>query len=433
MFRFSWPTENSNTDNADNADSEQHHPFLNSHTDITTREEAAEAEEQNNNDDMDTAHHATTTMTTITKSNSPYLCPRRYIHLLLCLLVTCLILLVLCGIILGIGMHSNWKSITWNIIHLLKLHNKEELCFAEMNPSPLTITPLTSESDLITTTNHTATTPTPTYAAYIISLNTTRYEFSRRNLERHFPNFFHFHLVSPVPLTDVRMKNWRARTPYAMYMSGMLTYMDLWMELGSGKSTKHLDDNTWFFIFEDDVNVYVPPDAVPNATERLHFNYIPYLSQLLVHPVIRDIDGWFSLGGHWHTWDISSPSLRFKGVKWLSAHRGVGKGFHATAATKWRLRTYFNELMAYVPIHHQFAVDATVESYVQITGKMPYVFGDTLFQREGANTRYDHTGVVFQDRHVRVAGNAPKGNTNNRNNSSSSNSSSSSTGAQSQH
>ena len=101
------------------------------------------------------------------------------------------------------------------------------------------------------------------YLTYIISAVPKRINFTSRILHTKLPGFFNASYRNSVPYNDSRM----FKTNGAPAGSLMLTYIDLWREIGS-KADNELTDNEWIFIFEDDV------DLVPLHILKSFYNHI---------------------------------------------------------------------------------------------------------------------------------------------------------------
>lgn len=88
------------------------------------------------------------------------------------------------------------------------------------------------------------------YLTYIISAVPQRLNFTSTVLNTRLPGFFNTHYKLSVPHNDSRI----------FYKAGihaaslMLTYIDLWREIGSKPDTE-LSQNDWVFVFEDDVDI----------------------------------------------------------------------------------------------------------------------------------------------------------------------------------
>lgn len=90
------------------------------------------------------------------------------------------------------------------------------------------------------------------YPAYIISSKDDRFNFTQTNLNKALPNYFDIKRKYSVLHNDTRI----SRFGLPQVSSLLLTYIDLWSEIGKTPK-RQLEDNDWVFIFEDDVNILV--------------------------------------------------------------------------------------------------------------------------------------------------------------------------------
>ena len=221
--------------------------------------------------------------------------------------------------------------------------------------------------------------------AYIIALNCTsaRFNFTKRNIERVFPNFFDIHCITPIRLTDPRID--RSLDLYERKLaSNLITFVTLWSyELQKDSTGSELD---WSFIFEDDVNFIDPSNfSLPN--------YINPLQELMYNPEIQLKHGVFYLGICGPTFENNSqPLLASFSNNSLLSQKGCGNCAHAMGLTKKRARHFWTDISLYCPIPNG-ATDIYIHRYCAKNDKY-YIFGSNIEWPQ--NTQ--HYGIAFQDR-----------------------------------
>lgn len=109
----------------------------------------------------------------------------------------------------------------------------------------------------------------PPYLAYIISGIPQRYNSTLKQLNDALPDFFRFHHKQPVPHNDSRI----LRTGDMKVSSLLLTFIDLWNDIGS-RPAAQLHDDEWVFFFEDDVGI-VPSHIMKSFYSKIYekWNY----------------------------------------------------------------------------------------------------------------------------------------------------------------
>ncbi len=222
--------------------------------------------------------------------------------------------------------------------------------------------------------------------AFIISTNcsSARFNFTKQNIQRVFPNFFTVHCFKPILLNDSRIEQ-SASLLTKKLASNLITFVTLWTYEIPKFSTN--DELEWSFVFEDDVDFIEPSNfSLPN--------YINAIQELMHHPEVRLTDGMFYLG-------ICEPSLAndnrtlitsFSNNSLLS-RRGCGFCAHAMGITTKRARTFWTEISLYCPIPNG-ATDIYIYRYCARSGNHYYILG--------ANMQWPpktgHHGIAYQDR-----------------------------------
>ena len=87
------------------------------------------------------------------------------------------------------------------------------------------------------------------YLAFIISMVPVRFNATHTNLNNVLPGYFNIQHKQPVSTNDSRIISGTSKEALAL----LLTYIDLWSEIGA-KAELELTDDDWIFLFEDDVN-----------------------------------------------------------------------------------------------------------------------------------------------------------------------------------
>ncbi|CAF4868591.1 unnamed protein product, partial [Rotaria magnacalcarata] len=102
------------------------------------------------------------------------------------------------------------------------------------------------------------------YLAYIISGIPQRYNSTLMQLRDALPGFFNFNRKQPVSHNDSRI----LRTGDVKVSSLLLTYIDLWNDIGA-RSAIELRDNDWIFLFEDDVAI-IPRSIIKSFYKTIY-------------------------------------------------------------------------------------------------------------------------------------------------------------------
>ena len=104
----------------------------------------------------------------------------------------------------------------------------------------------------------------PPYLAFIISSMLARFNTTSTNLNSVLPGYFNIQHKQPVSTNDSRIMSGTSVSALSL----LLTYIDLWNEIGA-KAESELMDDDWIFLFEDDVNI-VPLKFIPKLCSELN-------------------------------------------------------------------------------------------------------------------------------------------------------------------
>ena len=172
--------------------------------------------------------------------------------------------------------------------------------------------------------------------AYIITENchSLRFNVTKENIERVFPNFFLIQCVLPTPLNDSRIHSDPA-VLMKKFSSNLLAFIELWTYKIPNHNLK-TNEFEWTFIFEDDVNF---TDPIKIGLK----NYIQPLEELMYNNEIRYKHGFFYLGICGPTFDNKTrPIVANRTQKnILLSRKGFGYCLHATGITTNRSRLFW--------------------------------------------------------------------------------------------
>jgi len=223
--------------------------------------------------------------------------------------------------------------------------------------------------------------------AYIITENCTslRFNTTKENIQRVFPNFFTILCYLFVPLNDSRIHT--ASVPlWKKFSSNLLTFIDIW----TYKIPNDLNSNEyeWTFIFEDDVN-FVDPSKVSLL------NYITTLQELMYNKEIQSKHGFLYLGICGPTFDNDNQTLISKNTNnSLFSEKAFGYCLHATGITKRRSRLFWAEISSYRPNPGEQALDVQLRSYCIRSNNHFYTMGSNFHFPPDTG----HYGIAYQDR-----------------------------------
>ncbi|CAF1484859.1 unnamed protein product [Rotaria sp. Silwood1] len=221
--------------------------------------------------------------------------------------------------------------------------------------------------------------------AFIIAMdcNSARFNFTKKNIERVFPNFFHIHCFKVMQFNDSRIN---ASLPALdkRLATSLITFVYLWTyELIKYSKNNELE---WSFIFEDDVD-FIEPSKVSLS------NYINAVQVLMNHSEIRLKHGMFYLGmcGRTDIKDNTSLIIPFSNNTLIS-QQGCGYCTHAMGLTTKRARELWVDISLHIPIQSG-PPDVYLYTHCLHSEKI-YTLGSTLNWPPGTN----HYGIAFQDR-----------------------------------
>lgn len=221
--------------------------------------------------------------------------------------------------------------------------------------------------------------------AYIIASNciSDRFNSTKQNIERVFPNFFNIHCVKPVSLADRRIDR-SLELLKRKLASNLITFVTLWSyEIQKDSTAGELD---WSFIFEDDVDFIDPSNfSLPN--------YISALQELMYNPEIQLKHGLFYMGICGPIFENNSQPLitPFTNNSLLS-YKGCGNCAHAMGLTKRRAKNFWTDISLYCPIPNG-ATDIYINRYCSKNDNY-YIFGSNIEWPPNIQ----HYGIAFQDR-----------------------------------
>ena len=223
--------------------------------------------------------------------------------------------------------------------------------------------------------------------AYIITADcySLRFNATKENLERVFPDFFNITCFLATPLNDSRIHT----APVLLlkkFSSNLLAFVDLWSYVIPAYSKD--DDLAWSFIFEDDVN-FNPPSQV------FLLNYTEALEEIINNTAIQLNDGFIYLGICGPTFSNRTRPLITKNTnETLISQKSYGFCLHASGITARRSRLFWAEISSYRPNPANVALDSQLRDYSIRSNKHFYTFGSNFVYPPGAG----HYGVAYQDR-----------------------------------
>ena len=223
--------------------------------------------------------------------------------------------------------------------------------------------------------------------AFIItgSCNSFRYNTTKANIERAFPNFFNLICFPSIPLNDSRVH------PYNIPLlkkltSNLLAFVEIWTH----EIPKYSTDNKleWTFIFEDDVNFIDSPK--PNVS-----NLSGPLEEMMNNSEIRGKDGFLYLGICSPTYSNDSELLLWKNRNYtIAGRKGHGYCLHASAITAKRSKLFCSEISSYRPNLGDLSLDHQLRQYSIRSKRSFYTLGTNYEFPPGTG----HFGIAYQDR-----------------------------------
>ena len=223
--------------------------------------------------------------------------------------------------------------------------------------------------------------------AFIIThhCNSTRYQTTKANIERVFPNYFQIHCFQSISLNDSRIHT-SSSTVLKKFSSNLLSFVLLWT-YAIPKYAVYADEQ-WSFVFEDDVN-FIPPSSVALT------NYIGILEEMMNNFEVHYQDRLFYLGicGPTFTANKSRSLISQYSKNHLSSSKGYGWCAHAMGLTTRRAKDFWSEISLYRPTPDA-AIDFFLREYCIRSGQQYYTLGSNIHWPPSTG----HYGIAFQDR-----------------------------------
>lgn len=222
--------------------------------------------------------------------------------------------------------------------------------------------------------------------AYILtaSCDSPRFNGTKENIEKVFPNYFDIVCYKSIPLNDSRVDPSPALL-WKKFSSNLIAFVDIWTYKIHSKPNSH--DLEWTFIFEDDVRFNDPRKVfLPN--------YISALEEMMDNPEIQIKDGFFYLGICGPAYNDTQPLISKNTKNTLQSRKGCGYCLHASAITKRRSRLFWAEISSYRPSLNDASLDLHVRSYSIRSKNYFYILGTNFLYPPGTG----HYGIAYQDR-----------------------------------
>jgi hypothetical protein len=222
--------------------------------------------------------------------------------------------------------------------------------------------------------------------AFIITTEcySSRFNATKENIERVFPNYFNIYCFKAISLKDPRIHTIPSSV-LKKFSSNLISFATIWTyEI---QKYSQVDDDEWSFVFEDDVNFLDPSKfSLPN--------YISALQELMNNPEIHQKHELFYLGICEPIYENNTqPLVATFSNNSLFSHKGYGFCAHAMGFTTRRARHFWTEISLYRP-SPDAAIDLFLRDYCIRSGNRYYVLGSN-FQWPPATGHY---GIAFQDR-----------------------------------
>jgi len=223
--------------------------------------------------------------------------------------------------------------------------------------------------------------------AFIITHDCTslRFNTTKKNIERVFPNFFHIYCFKSIPLNDSRIHT-SSLPLLKRHSSNLLSHVIVWT-YEIPKYSQYNNDEEWSFVFEDDTN-FIEPSKVSLS------NYMGALEELMKNPEIHLQHGFFYLGICRPKFERKSRPLitKFSNNRLLSS-KGYGLCTHAMGLTTKRAKSFWTEITLYFSTPYS-AIDIFLRNYCIRSGNRYYVLGSNL----NGSPKTKQFGIAFQDR-----------------------------------
>jgi hypothetical protein len=222
--------------------------------------------------------------------------------------------------------------------------------------------------------------------AFIITNNciSLRFNATKENIERVFPNYFHIYCFKSIPLNDSRI-HLSTSTVLKKFSSNLLSFITVWT-YEIPKYSKN-GEREWSFVFEDDVN-FIEPSKVSLL------NYTNAVQELMQNQEIQLDHGVFYLGICGPTFANNSRPLvtKFSNNSLLS-YKGYGWCAHGMGLTTKRAKDFWLDMSLYRPTPDG-AIDFFLREYCIRSRKDYYILGSNLHWPPQTG----HYGIAFQDR-----------------------------------
>lgn len=225
----------------------------------------------------------------------------------------------------------------------------------------------------------------PPYAYIITSdCKSERFNGTKANIERAFPNFFNIVCYPAIPFNDSRIHTENVSL-WKKYSSNLLAFVDIWTyKIPNQPNTNKYE---WAFIFEDDVNFNKPSKVSLR-------NYIKALEEIMYYPEIQSEQGFLYLGICGPKYNDTRPFISKNTNNRLLSRRGYGFCLHATGITKHRARLFWAEISSHRPSPNDASLDLHIRSYCIRSNTYFYTLGSNLHYPPGTG----HFGIAYQDR-----------------------------------
>ena len=223
--------------------------------------------------------------------------------------------------------------------------------------------------------------------AFIITANcnSSRFNGTKENIERVFPNFFNIHCYKNTPLNDSRIHTSPVLL-FKQFSSNQLAFIDLWTYIIPKKAAG--DDLYWSFIFEDDVNFNDPAKVALT-------NFTGALLEMMFNPQVQLKDGFMYLGICGPKFDNDTSMLVSSDTNnTLVSQRSYGFCMHASGVTARKSLLLWAEISSYRPNAADSSLDLQMRDYSMRSGNHYYTFGSNFLYPPGTG----HFGIAFQDR-----------------------------------
>ncbi|CAF1093206.1 unnamed protein product [Adineta ricciae] len=222
--------------------------------------------------------------------------------------------------------------------------------------------------------------------AFIITYDckSLRFNATKQNIQRVFPDYFHIRCFRSVPLNDSRVHT-SSNLIAKKVSSNLLSFIDLWTyEIAKYSTSNELQ---WSFIFEDDVN-FVPPS---NFSLK---SYINTIEQLMDHPEIQSKHGFFYLGICAPTFsNKTGPLTNKESNNTLVSRKGYGWCSHGMGITTKRARDFWFHMSSYRP-SPEGGIDLCLRQYSIRSKNEYYILGSNVHWPSNTG----HFGIAYQDR-----------------------------------